>query len=83
MNNNLYHWDAEHAVRYEMHEIDRVVKQSRLIREAGFADGPGWLTRTLHAVRGLGNLLNATRKGLQDRRSIEPRAFREKNPRSV
>ena len=85
MNNNLYHWHAEHAVRYEMHEIDRAVEQARLLQEAGLSaqGGPGWLMRVAHAVRGLGNLLKAPRNGLQDRRSIEPGIFREKSTRSV
>lgn len=62
MNNNLYHWHDERMVRHEMHEIDRAVQQARLLREAG----SGWLTRAadaVHALRGVGNWLDAARKG--------------------
>jgi hypothetical protein len=79
LNNNLYHWQAEHMVRYEMSEVDRAVEQARLLREAGLA-GPGWLTR---AVKGLVNLLNARRKSLQERLSVEPTVFPEQSRRSV
>ncbi|HEX5807767.1 MAG TPA: hypothetical protein VFY25_03820 [Anaerolineales bacterium] len=82
MNNNLYHWHDEHMVRHEMHEIDRAVQQARLLREAGpgARGGPGWLTRALRAV---GNWLETARKGLRDRRSMEPGTFSEKSPRSA
>ena len=79
MNNNLYHWHAEQMVRYEMREIDRAVEQARLLREAELS-GPGWLTR---AVNGLGNWLNARRKGFRDHRSIEPKSFPRKSPGSA
>jgi hypothetical protein len=82
MNNDLYHWHAEHAVRYEMHEIDRAAEQARLLREAGLAGQGvgGWLARALQA---LGTLLNARRKSLQDRRPAAAGAFQEKSPRSA
>ena len=76
MNNNLYQWHNQQTVRYEMQEIDRAVEQSRLLREAGLSR-PAWLTR---AVNGLGNLLKARRKEVQDQRSIEPKAFPKKSP---
>ena len=82
MNNNLYHWHAEHAVRYEMHEVDLAVEQARLLREAG-EDDPGWLMHVVDAVRALGNLLIARRKDIQDRRPVELGMFPEKSPRSA
>ena len=88
MNNNLYQWHDERMVRHEMHEIDRAVQQARLLREAGLGSqgGPGWLTRAadaVHALRAVTNWLDAARKGLQHRRSIEPGTFSKKSPRSV
>ena len=88
MNNNLYHWHDEHMVRHEMHEIDRAVQQARLLREAapGLQGGPGWLTRAAHAVdalRAVARGLEATRKGLQRQRSMEPRTFSKKSTRSA
>jgi hypothetical protein len=79
MNNNLYHWHAEQMVRSEMREIDRAVERARLLREAGLS-GTSWLTRVMN---GLGNLLKARRKGLQDHRSVEPKALPRKSPRSA
>jgi len=79
MNNNLYHWHDEQMVRYEMQEVDRAVEQARLLREAGLS-GPGWLTRVMN---GLGNLLKARSRGVQDRRPIEPKASSRKSPRSA
>ena len=66
-------------VRHEMSEVDRAVAQARLLREAGLM-GPGWLTR---AGKGLINLLNARRKGLQEQRSVEPTVLPGKSPRSA
>ena len=71
MNNNLNHWHAEQMVRYEMREVDRAVDQARLLREAGLA-GESWLIR---AAKALVNLLKAHRKGRQDQRSIESKAY--------
>ena len=71
MNNNLNHWHAEQMVRYEMREVDRAVDQARLLREAGLS-GESWLTR---AGKALVNLLKARRKGRQDQRSIEAKAY--------
>ena len=79
MNNNLYHWHAEQTVRYEMSEFHDAVEQARLLREAGLTS-PGWLTR---AVDGLVKLLKARTKGLQEQRSIEPKVFSRKSPRST
>jgi hypothetical protein len=79
LNNNLYQWHAEQLVRYEMQEVDRAVEQARLLREASL-DGRGWLTR---AANGLGNLLKARTKALQEQRSIEPNVLPRKYPRSV
>lgn len=88
MNNNLYHWHDEHAVRHEMHEMDRAVQQARLLREAGLGaqGGPGWLTRAadaVHTLRAVANWLIAAGKRLQGRRSMEPGTFSKKSPRSV
>ena len=88
MNNNLYHWHDERMVRHEMHELDRAVQQARLLREAGpgAQSGPGWLTRAadaVHALRAVGDWLIAARKGIQDRRFIEPGTFSKKSPRSA
>lgn len=79
MNNDLYHRQSEHMVRYEMQEVDRAVEQARLLREAGLT-GPSWLTRV---VNGLSHLLKARRKGLQEQRSIQPKVFSKKSPKSA
>jgi len=79
MSNNLYHWHDEQMVQYEMHEVDRAVEQARLLQEAGLS-GPSWLTRIMN---GLGNLLKARSRGVQDRRPTEPKAVPRKSPRSA
>ena len=79
MNNNLNHWHVEQMTRYEGRERDRAAERARLLREAGLA-GPSLLARL---VTGLGNLLEAGRKRLQARRSIQPKALPKKSPRSA
>ena len=52
MNNNLYSWHDEQMVRHEMREVDRAVRQARLLKEMGGSD-VGLLARFLGALRGL------------------------------
>ena len=67
MHNDLYHWQAEQNVRYEMQEIDRAVGQARLLREAGLT-GDGWLRRAVTALR---DALKTRRTGFQKQRLLE------------
>ena len=79
MNNYLNHWYAEQMVRDEMREVDRAVKQARLLREAGLI-GPSWLSRAIHS---LGNWLKARREGLQAQRPTQPNVYQRESPRSA
>jgi len=68
MNNNLYGWHAEQMVRHEMREVDRAVRQARLLKEMGGSE-VGLLARFLGALRGL---LATRNVKLQERQPGEP-----------
>ena len=67
--NNLYL--LERLVELKQQEVQREVKQARLIREAGLS-GDGWLARAVNALR---NVLQARKRGSQDPMSIETEAY--------
>jgi hypothetical protein len=67
MYNDLYHWQAEQSVRYELREVDRAVEQARLLRDAGLTGGD-WLR---HAVTALRDILKTRGTGFLKQRSLE------------
>jgi hypothetical protein len=69
--NNLYHWHDEQMVRHEMSEVNRVVEQARLLRDAGLS-GPSLLAR---AATALGKLLKARGQKIKDTRSLEHESY--------
>lgn len=50
--NNLYNWHDEKMVSLKMQEIDREVKNIRLLKEAAKAN-PGWLARSAGVLGGM------------------------------
>lgn len=70
--NNLYSWHDEKMVSLKMQEIDREVKEIRLLREAEKSN-PGWLARNAEI---LGGMLIRLGEKLQKRNSAKQNSAR-------
>ena len=69
--NDLYHWNLECMVKHQMQEVDRAVKEARLLKEAGLSR-PSLLARGAKALR---NWLKTRSEKVQDHRSLEHETY--------